>query len=221
MDTLRDAASLFSGENIESACSLTYNTSIHTYMEPLMIGIVLAGGSSTRAKVNKLLLEVDRKPLISHTIDTISSFVDKVIVVTGKYHDELVKAITNAEIVFNSRHELGMFSSVLTGLEAAKGNNVLLIPGDITNVSKASVKALMMGTKGIRIPSFEGVTGHPVYFSKEHVENILKDPITSKLCDYIAKHNDDVEIIEVNDKFINFDVDTIEDYNKLRKEFTL
>jgi len=186
-----------------------------------MIGIVLAGGSSTRAKLNKLLLEVDRKPLICHTIDTISPFVDKVIVVTGKYHDELSKVITNAEIVLNSEHEKGMFSSVLTGLKAARGNNVLLIPGDITNVSKASVKALLKGTKGIRIPSFEGVTGHPVYFSHENVELILKEPTDSRLCDYIAKHNKDVEIIEVDDKFINFDVDTIEDYQRLRKEFTL
>ena len=186
-----------------------------------MVGIVLAGGSSTRATVNKLLLEVDRKPLICHTIDTISVFVNKVVVVTGKYHDELSKVITNAEIVFNSSHEKGMFSSVLAGMKAARENNVLLIPGDITNVSKASVQALTRGTKGIRIPSFEGVTGHPVYFSKEHVENILKEPIDYKLCDYIAKHNDDIEIIEVNDKFINFDVDTIEDYMRLRKEFTL
>ena len=186
-----------------------------------MVGIVLAGGSSTRAKVNKLLLEVDRKPLICHTINTISPFVDRVVVVTGRYHDELCKVITNAEIVFNSNHEKGMFSSVLTGLEAAKGNNVLLIPGDITNVCSASVRALLKGTKGIRIPSFEGVTGHPVYFSKVHVENILKEPIDYKLCDYIAKHNDDVEIIEVDDKFINFDVDTIDDYMRLRKEFTL
>lgn len=186
-----------------------------------MVGIVLAGGSSTRAKVNKLLLEVDRKPLICHTINTISPFVDKVIVVTGRYHDELSKVITNAEIVFNSSHEKGMFSSVLTGLKAARGNNVLLIPGDITNVSEASVRALLSGTKGIRIPSFEGKSGHPVYISKENVELLLKEPIDSKLCDYIAKHNKDVEIIEVNDRFINFDVDTIEDYNRLRKEFTL
>ena len=76
--------------DIESALAFTYNTSIHI-LETLMVGIVLAGGSSTRAKLNKLLLEVDRKPLICHTINTISPFVDKVIVVTGKYHDELIK----------------------------------------------------------------------------------------------------------------------------------
>ena len=186
-----------------------------------MVGIVLAGGSSTRAKVNKLLLEVDRKPLVCHTINTISPFVDKVIVVTGKYHDELCKVITNAEIVFNSNHEKGMFSSVLAGAEAALGNNVLLIPGDITNVSGASIRALVMGTKAIRIPSYNGVTGHPVYLSKEILDELIKEPVNSKLCDFIAKHNNETEIIEVNDKFINFDIDTIEDYNKLRKEFTL
>ena len=186
-----------------------------------MIGIVLAGGSSTRAKVNKLLLEVDRKPLICHTIDTISSFVNKVVVVTGKYHNELIKVITNAEIVFNSEHEKGMFSSVLTGARAAKGNDVLLIPGDITNVSKDTIRALLVGTKGIRIPSYKGVTGHPVYLSNENIDLLLNEPVDYKLCDFIAKHNNDVEVIEVDDKFINFDVDTIEDYNKLRKEFTL
>ena len=186
-----------------------------------MVGIVLAGGSSTRAKVNKLLLEVDRKPLICHTIETISPFVDRVVVVTGKYHDELFKVITKGEVVFNKSHEKGMFSSVLVGVKAALGNDVLLIPGDITNVNEASIRALLKGTKEIRIPSYEGVTGHPVYLSKEMVDELVNEPIDSRLCDFIAKHNNEVEIIEVNDKFINFDVDTIEDYNKLRKEFTL
>ena len=186
-----------------------------------MVGIVLAGGSSTRAKMNKLLLEVDRKPLISHTIDTISPFVEKVIVVTGKYHDELSKVIMNAEIVFNSNHLSGMFSSVLTGINASLGNDILLIPGDITNVSEKTIRTILSGTKDIRIPSYYGKKGHPVYFSKKMVNLIAKESINSRLDDFIAKHEDSTEIIEVDDGFINFDVDTIEDYNKLRKEFTL
>ena len=186
-----------------------------------LFGVVLAGGKSTRAKVNKLLLEVDRKPLICHTINTISPFVDKVIVVTGKYHDELSKVITEDEIVFNSDYEFGMFSSVLTGIKASLGNNVLLIPGDITNVSSLTIRALLRGSKPIRIPAFNGKTGHPVYISSELVELLSKEPVDYRLCDFIAKHNNDVEIIEVNDSFINFDVDTIDDYNKLRKDITL
>jgi len=207
-------------ENIETNIALAYNTSIHMN-ENFIVGIVLAGGSSTRAKVNKLLLEVDRKPLISHTINTISPFVNKVIVVTGKYHNELCKIIQNCEIVFNSNHELGMFSSILTGVNKAIGKDVLIIPGDITNVSSTTIKALLSGSKAIRIPSFNGKTGHPVFIDKHYVELLSKEPIDYKLCDFIAKHNNDVEIIEVNDSFINFDVDTLDDYNKLRKEFTL
>ena len=190
-------------------------------MEKFVVGVVLAGGCSTRAKLNKLLLEVDRKPLISHTINTISPFVDKVVVVTGRYHDEFVNVIANAEIVFNSEYEQGMFSSVLTGARAAKGNDVLIIPGDITNVSGSTVKALLSGTKPIRIPSFEGKTGHPVYLSKDYVNLLIEESIDSNLRDFISKNNNDVEIIEVNDSYINFDVDTLDDYNKLRKELTL
>ena len=207
-------------ENIETIFSLAYNTSIHI-SENLMVGIVLAGGSSTRAKVNKLLLEVDRKPLICHTINTISPFVDKVIVVTGKFHNELSKVITDCEIVFNSKHELGMFSSVLVGISHALGNDVLLIPGDITNVSANTIKAIIGGTKPIRIPSFNGKTGHPVLVAKEYVDKLSKEPVDSKLCDFIAKHNDNVEKIEVDDSYINFDIDTLDDYNKLRKEISL
>ena len=186
-----------------------------------IIGVVLAGGKSTRAKVNKLLLEVDRKPLICHTINTISPFVDKVIVVTGRYHDELTQVINEGEIVFNSNYELGMFSSVLAGIKASLGKNVLLIPGDITNVSGLTIAALLSGSKPIRVPAFNGKTGHPVYISADYVKLLANEPIESKLCNFIAKHNNDVEIIEVNDSFINFDVDTIDDYNKLRKEITL
>ena len=186
-----------------------------------MLGIVLAGGSSTRAKVNKLLLEVDRKPLICHTIESISPFVDKVIVVTGKYHDELCKVITNCEIVFNSNHELGMFSSVLTGVSKVHNEDVLIIPGDITNVSSHTIKSLLTGTKPIRIPSFNGETGHPVFISREYAELLKKESLDSNLRNFISKHSNAVEKIEVNDSFINFDIDTIDDYNKLRKELTL
>jgi molybdenum cofactor cytidylyltransferase len=147
--------------------------------------------------------------------------VDKVIVVTGKFHNELSQVISDCEIVFNSQHELGMFSSVLAGINKALGNDVLLIPGDITNVSSGTINALIGGTKPIRIPSFNGKTGHPVFISKEYVDLLAKEPIDSKLCDFISKHNNETEIIEVSDSFINFDVDTLDDYNKLRKELTL
>lgn len=52
-------------------------------------GIILAGGESRRANTNKMLLEIDHQPLILHTIKSLQPFVDKIIVVTGKYDREL------------------------------------------------------------------------------------------------------------------------------------
>lgn len=189
-----------------------------------MVGIVLAGGYSSRAKVNKLLLEVDRKPLICHTIDTIKPFCKKVFVVTGKYHEELSKVLNDVDIVFNKDFDLGMFSSVLAGAKASVGDDVLLIPGDISNVSSSTIEALLHGEKDIRIPSFEGITGHPVFISKKYVELLTQEPLSSRLCDFLNAHASVKEVIDVNDPFINFDIDTIEDYNRLinlRKEVTL
>lgn len=189
-----------------------------------MVGIVLAGGYSSRAKVNKLLLEVDRKPLICHTIDTIKPFCKKVFVVTGRYHDELVKVLSGVEVVYNKDFDLGMFSSVLAGARASVGEDVLLIPGDISNVSSSTIEALLHGTKEIRIPSYKGTAGHPVYISMKYVELLTHEPLSSKLCDFLNAHSSVKEVIDVNDPFINFDIDTIEDYNRFintRKEATL
>lgn len=189
-----------------------------------MVGIVLAGGCSSRAKVNKLLLEVDRKPLIRHTIDSIRNYVDEILVVTGRYNDELVPHLSDVKVTYNKDFSLGMFTSVLAGARASKGD-VLILPGDITNVNNSTIEALLHGNKDIRIPSFEGKTGHPVYISMKYVELLCEESNDSKLCDFISKHNDVVEIIPVDDPFINFDIDTIEDYNKFielqRKELTL
>lgn len=190
-----------------------------------MVGIILAGGCSTRTKVNKLLLEVDRKPLIRHTIDTIKKYVDQILVVTGRYNDELVPHLSDVKVIYNKDFSLGMFTSVLCGARACVGNDALILPGDITNVNNSTIEALLHGSKDIRIPSFEGKSGHPVYISKKYVELLTKESLDSKLCDFISKHNDVTEIIPVNDPFINIDIDTIEDYNKFielkRKELTL
>lgn len=185
-----------------------------------MVGIVLAGGYSSRAKVNKLLLEVDRKPLICHTIETLKPYVDRVLVVTGRYHDELVPVLGNIDVVYNKDFSLGMFSSVFCGARECM-DDALIIPGDITNVSGSTIKAVLSGTKDIRIPVSNDESGHPVYISKKYIELLTKESLDSRLCDFINKHKDVVEEIKVDDKFINFDVDTIDDYNRLRKELTL
>lgn len=186
------------------------------------VGIVLAGGLSSRANTNKLALNVDNKPLILHTIDSIKPFVDKIIVVTGKYHQELLPLLNDVEVKYNKDYELGMFSSVLTGLCNVK-DNVLIIPGDMPNISHKTIQEMLNGESNIRIPIYKSKRGHPLFLSKEMVALLIKEDIKSNLKEFINKHEEDVELIPVDDPFIKVDIDTIEDYTHFiesRKEQT-
>lgn len=189
----------------------------------MVAGVILAGGYSKRANTNKLLLTVDNKPLILHTIDCLKSFVDKVVVVTGNYDKELRPHLKDVEIVYNNNYPLGMFSSVLCGVKTAD-MDVLILPGDIANISKTTIKSILDSKGTIRIPTYSGKTGHPLFLSHEMCEQLLLEDIHSNLREFINKNSDKVVYVPTNDPFIEIDVDTIEDYNKfisLRKEMAV
>lgn len=179
-------------------------------------GIILAGGYSSRAHTNKLLLKVDSKPLISHTIDSLRGLVDKIIVVTGRYDQELRPYLNDVEVVYNKDFELGMFSSVLAGVKHVDGD-VLILPGDMMNIAHATVKAVLDKNGCIVIPTYNGKSGHPLFLNNEMRNLLVKEDVNSNLREFVNKHIDKVSYVEVNDPFINFDVDTIQDYEHLLK----
>lgn len=188
----------------------------------MIVGIVLAGGLSSRAHTNKLTLLVDEKPIILHTINSLKPFADKIIVVTGKYDQELRPLLNGVEVIYNKDYELGMFSSVLAGLKNVH-DDVVIIPGDMPNISFETYENIMHGHGLIRIPTYKSKRGHPLFLNKDMVTLLINENIHSNLKEFINKHEDRVELIPVNDPFIKIDIDTIEDYTKyinLRKEQT-
>lgn len=183
----------------------------------MMTGLILAGGCSSRAKTNKLLLEVNNKPLILNTIASLAWAVNELVVVTGKFDKELRPYLNNFKVVYNKDYELGMFSSVKAGI-ANIDSDVIILPGDISNVSKETIKKIINNKGIITIPTYKGKTGHPLFLNKEMVNKLKQEDINSNLRDFINKNIDKVNYVEVDDPFIMFDVDTIEDYNRLIKQ---
>lgn len=181
----------------------------------MVTGIILAGGESSRAGKNKMLLNVGGKPLILHTIDSMRPFVNKLVVVTGKYHDEMAPQLHDVDIVFNKDYQKGMFSSVKAGVAHAEGN-FFIIPGDCPFVSKEVVSSLMKDNFSIRVPVYHRHTGHPIYLHEKMKNLLLKESIESNLRAFRDKVG--YEEVDVNDKNILNDIDTIEDYEKLLKE---
>ncbi len=176
--------------------------------------IILAGGKSTRMGTNKLLLDYKGHPLIWHTIQSVSPFVSRVIVVTGRYDKEIRDALKNEDVtlVTNSDYEMGMFSSVLTGVRETK-EDFLVLPGDCPFVSKDTFKKIINGNGDIRYPVYQNNEGHPLYISKKYKPELLSLGLDYNL--KLFRDSKKCEIINVEDKNIVMNLNTILDFNKL------
>ncbi len=184
-------------------------------------GIILAGGYSSRIKKNKMMLLYDDLPIICNVIESMKNYCHKIVVVTGHYHDEIVKVVSKYEQVTvkrNSNYNLGMFSSVITGVKEIN-NDFFLTPGDYPLIQKETFRQLLSEDGIIRVPTFKGRKGHPIFITKELIKPLLKEPINSNL--KVFRDRYDVNYIETTDEGVLIDVDTMEDYlmiKILRKE---
>lgn len=185
-------------------------------------GIILAAGYASRAKTNKMLLMAIGKPLIEHAIDGMQPYVSHIFVVTGYYHQELsefLKEKPSVTCVENKNYPTGMFSSVKKGAEAVS-EDFFVLPGDCPFVSPETYELLLKGHKTIRIPSYQGQKGHPLFIQISLKGKLLKEANESNLRVFRDQH--DAETIETNDPEILTDIDTIENYvhtiNRMGKE---
>ena len=181
-------------------------------------GIILAGGFSSRTNNNKMRLSIDGKPLIIHTIESMKPFVNKIFLVTGHYDSDIRSIVHEDEkliIVYNKDYEKGMFSSVLCGVKNVT-EDFFIIPGDIPFINASTYNALLKGTKPVRFPTYQGKEGHPLFISIELKGKLLKEPIDSNLKKF--RDEQDKEIIQVDDKYILKDIDTIKEYETLLDE---
>lgn len=180
-------------------------------------GIILAGGYSSRLGKNKMGVLYKNIPVILHTIKHMQSVCENIYVVTGFYHDQivrLVKDLDDIHLVYNHDYAKGMFTSIKMGVECVE-NNFFIIPGDCPMVNEEVYRSIMLGTKGIRVPSVFFKLGHPIYFDISYKEKIL----SSKLDSLKAFRNQfDYEIIPVNEAGILFDIDTLADVELLKEK---
>ena len=178
-------------------------------------GVILAGGKATRMKRNKMLVEYKSKPIIYHTTSTMKQTCDNVTIVTGCYDVDYLELFDKTEgitIVNNKDYEKGMFSSVLLGVKNIE-NDFFLIPGDCPLVKVSTYQKLVSDKSQISVPTYKGRKGHPIFISKELLEELKNENIESNLKVFRDKHQ--VNYVEVNDPGILFDVDNLEDYQKL------
>ena len=184
--------------------------------------IVLAAGESRRMGRQKLLLELDGKPLIRHVVDAVSaSAVDEIIVVTGGHHDEVVAALGDGvEFARNPDPSRGMLSSVRCGLEAViETDAIAMFLGDQPRIEPKVIDAVLTAfaasEQSIAVPTMNGKRGHPLVFAAAYRDEILNSFDEVGLRGLLLAHPDELCEVPVESPAVLEDVDTPEDFEKL------
>src|SRR5438046_4206731 len=141
----------------------------------IVAGIVLAAGFARRMGRQKLLLQLEGKPVVRWAVERLLPHVEDVVVVTGQDDSAVRDALTGLGVRFavNPRPQEGQGSSIAVGIAALKPwtRATLIALGDQPKTPDPVVPALLAafarGGKPIAVPVSKGTQGTPVVFARE------------------------------------------------------
>jgi len=189
-------------------------------------GIILAAGRSERIDRIKQILPFRGTTILGKVVENaLGSCLHEVIVVLGHAAEEIKQAVdfAGAEVVVNKNYLLGQSASLRVGLSAVSGDSaaVLFILGDQPLVSAGVIDALAEKYRQQKapfvIPTYRGKRGNPVLIDRAvfpRLESLEGDVGARVLFD---EYIHDLREIEMGDEHIAFDVDTLDDYARLKE----
>ena len=186
--------------------------------------VVLAAGTSSRMRgTNKLLAELDGKPVVAHAVDAaLASRAANVVVVTGHQAARVRDALAGRDVAFahNRYFARGLSSSLRCGLRALDPviSGALICLGDMPWVSRADLDALIAafarGDAPICVPTRAGRRGNPVLWPARHFAALraLQGDVGAR--GLLRRHAREVVRVAMRGAGITRDVDTPDDLVK-------
>jgi len=182
--------------------------------------IVLTGGKSERMGTPKALLRFRGSTFLARILSSIrSAEIETVVVVAGHHYAEIAAAFPQISITYNPNYELGMSTSVQTGLRALPTgvDGVLIFLVDHPLIVPETIRSLyqVLAPGRIILPVHKSRRGHPIVLASDLFDEVLALPPQLGLNSVVRRNHDRVLEVEVNDAGILQDVDTPEQYAKL------
>ncbi len=188
---------------------------------PKIASLVLAAGQSRRmGGPNKLLAEVDGKPLVRHAVEAaLASRAAQVVVVVGHQQHEVRKALRGCKVRFvtNDDFAAGLSTSLKAGIgvlgEDVDGAVVCL--GDMPRIAPPHIDRLIaafnpLEGRSIVVPTWQGKRGNPVLWGRAHFQEFgaLAGDVGAR--HLIGQHADELVEVAMEDAASQIDVDTPE-----------
>jgi len=172
----------------------------------------------------KALLPIQGRTFLENILDAVSrTSIEDTIVVLGHHRDQIERSVSWPSVVFNPDYEQGMITSFQAGIRKLSWDTTgaFLFLVDHPLVEPATIESMIMNLAPNRIvlPTFEGRRGHPVLFSSEVLEEILALGPSEGANIVVRKNPDRIIEVPVNAPGILVDIDTPEQFERLRKDY--
>jgi molybdenum cofactor cytidylyltransferase len=196
-------------------------------LSPSFAGLILSAGASSRMGRDKALLPWRNGTFLSAAIRALQPATELVIVVAGANAPDL-EPIVNSNAAFmavNPDPQQGQFSSLQVGLQdilnrGRDGAIVTLVdrpPADAETIQMLRA-SFLLSDEGVWavVPEYGGRHGHPFVIGREMIEAFLRAPVHSSARDVEHANQEHIRYVPVNDPLVAANVDTPEDFEKLR-----
>ena len=192
----------------------------------MIAAIVLAAGQSTRMGSPKMVLPWGERTVIGQVISVlITGGVKKILVVTGGAREEVESALQDypVHLVHNPNYACGeMLSTFQTGLSALdeKVTAALITLGDQPGIDAMVVRSVIQTYQTnhavIVVPSYQMRRGHPWILDRALWSAALELKKPATLRDFLNQNANLISYLRVETGSILSDLDTPEDYARLR-----
>lgn len=185
---------------------------------PRIAVLILAAGQSRRMGAqNKLLAEIDGKPMVARVVEIVrASKAGHITIVTGHEADRVKKALPgDLAFVHNPDYAAGLSTSLKAGISAlpADIDGVLVCLGDMPRISPVMIDRLIAAFdpvegREICVPTHKGKRGNPVLWGKRFLPEMaaLAGDVGAK--HLIGAHADLVVEVEMEEDGVLIDIDT-------------
>lgn len=190
--------------------------------------VVLAAGIGSRAGRNKLMLEVDEKPMFLKTVEAaVKSKASPVFVITGYNNTEVEEFLEDIDVnvIYNPSFRAGIKTSIALGIKSVPGfcDGALLLPADMPNITPEFINKMIKSfkkkeEKQVCMATWKGNKYNPIIWSKSlfGVADIV--PENAHLRSVFMEHSDYTNLVEApNDKLL-LDVNFPNDIDELKKQ---
>lgn len=188
--------------------------------EAPVAAVILAAGDAKRMGQLKQLLPFNGQPMVRRVTEAVcTAGLAQTVAVVGAQADDVQRALAGlpVEIIVNEAWREGMSTSLRAGLRALRPDirAVLVVLADQPALTPTLLRVLVDRYRAtgapLIAPFYHGRRGNPVLFDRSLLPELLAVTGDQGGREVIARHQEEMEQLKVDDPAVILDVDTAQD----------